>query len=801
MFFHLCYLRETNQHFMSFKSILFSFFLLLSLSSFAQYAQIRGKVSNENGDPLIAATVIIEKPELIGAYTDDDGIFAFDKMEAGTYEIKAAYFGYDTTLVTVSVEAGSVKTLQIVLHDGITATEEVVITGGKVGKIEKTELKTSVTEITPEQVKIIPSVGAPDLAQYLQLLPGVVFTGDQGGQLYIRGGTPIQNMVLLDGMVIYSPFHSLGLFSVFDIDYIRTTDVYTAAFPAKYGGRVSSIMDIKTRNGSLKQFHAKVNANPFSSGVLLEGPLIKSKKEGAGVSYMVSAKNNYIDKTSPILYPYVKNNADTTTKGLPYNFMDIYGKLSFTDGISYANVFGFKHGDNVNYKFPANVGWNSFGGGANFQLLPDGASAIITGNFAYSSYKSELNTTDETFPRQSSINGFNGGIQTSYIFNKINQLNFGMTVLGFNTNYLFTNSFGYITSQEKSNTEAALYVSYKHVFLDKNVSYSTRMDKSFERIVLEPSIRLHYFNDQQYFSPEPRLRTKFNFNRFSLSASSGIFAQNILSAQSDKDVVNIFQGFLSSPERDSTNTMQHAYHGVLGAEFELVKNLSTAVEGWYKGFSQILNTNRDKLFPEDPNFVLEKGRAFGVDVILKYATANTYLYATYGWAKVTRTDAKITYNPVFDRRHTLNLVAAYKYGRFEAVSENGRAVRSRFTESKWEASGRFTMGSGFPFTQTQGYTPKNDFLDNGSQTDYTTQNPALGTILSSDFNGGRLPYYHRFDISAKRRFVFNNRMMLELNASLINVYNRRNIFYFDRVRYVPVYQLPVLPSFGISFTY
>ncbi len=201
---------------------------------------------------------------------------------------------------------------------------------------------------------------------------------------------------------------------------------------------------------------------------------------------------------------------------------------------------------------------------------------------------------------------------------------------------------------------------------------------------------------------------------------------------------------MSAPERDSTNTMQHAYHGVIGAEFELVKNLSTAVEGWYKGFTQLLNTNRDHLFPEDPEWVLERGRAMGVDIILKYANANTYLYATYGLSKVTRTDPKRTYFPVFDRRHTVNLVAAYKYGRFEAASENGRAVRSRFNESRWEGSARFTMGSGFPFTQTQGYYPQNNFFDNGSQTDYATQNGGLGIILSSNFNGGRLPLLSSF---------------------------------------------------------
>ena len=111
-----------------------------------------------------------------------------------------------------------------------------------------TEVKVASIKITNKDLQIIPTIGGePDLAQYMQIIPGVIFTGDQGGQLYIRGGSPIQNKVLLDGMTIYSPFHSIGLFSVFDSDIIRTTDVYTGGFNAEYGGRISSIMDIKTQ--------------------------------------------------------------------------------------------------------------------------------------------------------------------------------------------------------------------------------------------------------------------------------------------------------------------------------------------------------------------------------------------------------------------------------------------------------------------------------------------------------------------------------------------------------------------------
>ncbi|MFN0203178.1 MAG: TonB-dependent receptor [Bacteroidia bacterium] len=789
------------------KASLIIFVLLLFNSViFAQNAQIRGKVVDTNGEPMVGATVMIPAIEA-GAYTNEEGIFSLDKLAGGEYQLIAFYIGYDTAYQKVTIGNGKVMTIQFGLKEvGITGAEVEITATRETGKIETTELKSNVTAITPEQIKIIPSVGSPDLAQYLQLLPGVVFTGDQGGQLYIRGGTPIQNMVLLDGMIIYSPFHSLGLFSVFDLDYIRSTDVYTAAFPAKYGGRTSSVMDIRTRNGNLNKFHVRWNANPFSAGALLEGPLLKGKRQGSGVSFMLSAKNNYIDKTSGILYPYVKPPLDAKV-ALPYNYMDTYGKITATDGINYVNVFGFNHNDNVNYQTPANINWQASGGGANFQLLPTQAAVILSGNFAYSDYRTKLETQSETFARKSNISGFNGGLNMTYILNKVNQLDFGLTVFGFNTNYRFTNSFGYATTQEKSNSEAAFYIGYKHVFLAKNVSYSERFDKAFERLVLEPSVRLHYYNDQGYFSPEPRLRGKLNFNRVSFNLGTGLYAQNLLSAQSDRDIVNIFQGFLSAPEPGALlnqkydHSMQRAFHLTAGAEFEIMKYLSTNIEGWSKTFMQLANINRDKIFPNEKDFLAETGRAFGVDMILKYQTPTLYLYGTYGWAKVQRNDGKQTYYPVFDRRHTVNLVAAYKLGRFEYATEDGKAVRSRFNEAKWEFSSRFTLGSGFPFTQTQGYYEELNFTGYGSQTNYVNQNGNLGIILSSDLNAGRLPYYHRLDLSVKRRWVFNNKTMLELNTSLINTYNRKNIFYFDRIRYIPVYQLPVLPSIGISMIY
>ena len=132
------------------------------------------------------------------------------------------------------------------------------------------------------------------------IVPGVVFTGDQGGQLYIRGGSPVQNKVLLDGLVVYSPFHSIGLFSVFDTDIIRNTDVYTGGFSAEYGGRISSIMDIKTRDGNKKNFEGKLSASTFGSKLLMEGPLSKTGKS----SFVFSGKTSYLNKSSELFYKH-----------------------------------------------------------------------------------------------------------------------------------------------------------------------------------------------------------------------------------------------------------------------------------------------------------------------------------------------------------------------------------------------------------------------------------------------------------------------------------------------------------------
>jgi hypothetical protein len=782
--------------------LLFTTLLAGAASLSAQTATVRGTVVDEFGEPVVGASVSI--PALsTGANTNGEGIFSIPKLPAGEFVIRVTYIGKDTTTQTLNLEKGKTYSIALKLNESSTMLNTITIEDQMVGKIKTNEIVVGVTRITSRQINLMPSLGTPDLAQYLQVLPGVISTGDQGGQLYIRGGTPIMNMTYLDGMIVYSPFHSVGLFSIFDTDYIRSVDVYSAAFPAQYGGRVSSIMDIRTKVPDLHKVRGKANINPLTTGINLEVPLSKKNSENSpgGTSLLLSARHSYLDKSSPIVYPFVKNELSDSVKGLPFDFTDIYSKIHFSDGLNTANFFGFLNTDNVKYGFPANIRWNQWGAGGQFRLLPNGSNVIFDGNFAYSSFKSGLTSASETFPRQSGISGFNGGLRFTYLTNTVDQLNFGLTFLGFSTDYEFTNSFGLITELQTNNTEAAFDISYKKIFLRNN---HAPIDSLKEVVVLEPGIHIHYYNDHQYVSPEPRLRLKVNLPRFSFTAAAGLFSQNLISANSDRDVVNLFNGYLSAPEfvpnALKSHTLQTASHIMLGGEFEIIPHLSTRVEGWYKDFTQLTNTNRDKIFPADPDFIYERGKAQGLDFILHYEHKEWYLYGAYGLSKVTRDDGIRVYAPVFDRRHNLNLVGSYSKGELYRASDEIEE-RPLFNEKKWEFGTRFNLGSGFPFTQTQGFFEKIDFTQNGSQTNYTNQNGNLGILYAEEVNGGRLPYYHRLDVSAKRRWQFNNRYLLEANVTVINLYNRLNVFYFDRVRFAVINQLPLLPSVGITLKF
>ncbi|HLO90642.1 MAG TPA: TonB-dependent receptor [Lentimicrobium sp.] len=770
------------------RSFLTTLLLFTVVSSvLAQDGIIRGFVyEKETGEPVIFTNVYLYRTTN-GAATDVNGYFTISRIPQGDYTLMVTNLGFDTIREAVSIRRGTILTKKIYLTKSAFNLQEVQITAEQ--QEAKTDTRTSVIKITPKQISRIPTIGGqPDLAQYLQVLPGVVFTGDQGGQLYIRGGSPIQNKVLLDGMVVYNPFHSIGLFSVFDTDILRNADIYTGGFNAEYGGRISSVMDLTTRDGNKKKHAGKAGISSFGAKLMLEGPIKKEKdNSGGSISYILTAKNSYLKQSSKLFYQYIDS------AGLPFNYTDVYGKVSINgNNGSKVNVYGFNFLDQVDYSGVATYTWKSKGVGANFVVIPGDNPVLMEGNFAYSSYNSEMAEMGQR-PDSSTINGFNLGLGFTYFLGK-DEIKYGVETLGFRTDFNFMNGVGVIIEQAENTTELAGFVKYK----------MTR-----GKLLFEPGFRIQYYASLSNLSPEPRLALKYNISdKIRFKAAAGLYSQNLMSANSVRDVVSLFYGFLSGsdeiPEKfkgkDVKHKLQKSQHIVAGFEFDPFQYASINLEGYYKNFSQLTNLNRNKIYenkapyttPNNPlfvpeylrkDFIIEEGNANGIDFSFKYDRKKIYLWMVYSLAYVNRSDELEDYVPHYDRRHNVNLVASYRFGE----------------ELSWELNARWNYGSGFPFTQNQGFYEKLPFT-NGVNTNYISENGQLG-IIYGKYNGARLSNYHRLDLSMMKRIHVGENGILEINASVTNVYNRENIFYINRITSEKINQLPVMPSLGITLSF
>lgn len=750
------------------------FFIILFFQINAQTGTIRGNVyDKETGEAVIYATVVLENSKIVTT-TDLDGFFTLSKIPYGKHTLKVSYIGYQTYEMNFEVHKGSILYEKIFIESSGVELKTVDITARK--ERHKSETQISKLQITQKQLKAMPSIGGEaDIVQYLQVIPGIISTGDQGGQLYIRGGSPVQNKITLDGLTIINPFHSIGSFSVFETEAVKNVDVLTGGFNAEHGGRISAIVDIKTKDGNKKRLAGYVSANPFLVKTMLEGPIIKlSEKNSFNASFLLTGKKSIIEKSANILYPYITSKDSV---GLPYNFEDLYGKISMNlGGGSKINIFGFNFSDNYNNPNITSLGWNNIGGGLNFRIIPKSSNLIIDATFGLSDYSTESISADND-RRFSQLKDFTTTFNFSY-FGLSYKIEYGFEVNTIHTNFEFNNIFKQKIREFQNTT---------------NISGYTKFRKKWGNLIIEPGARLNYYASLGAIRLEPRFSFKYNLSdRFRIKGSSGLYTQNLISTTNDKDVVNYFIGFISSPEEsvysflekeNTKNKLQSAFHGIFGMEYDLLNNLEFNLETYYKDFTQLVVINRNKKDYTDPNYVVETGAAYGFDISSKYELKNLYLWLTYSMGFVNRNDGEQIYPTVYDRRHNINVLANYNFGK----------------DYSWQFGVRWNFGSGFPFTKTQGFYNQLFFKD-GVDSDYTTSNPDdLGIVYSSTRNGGRLPYFHRLDISLQKSIKFTKHLNAEITASIVNVYNRKNIFYFDRINYKRVDQLPVLPAIGIKF--
>lgn len=779
------------------KKLLFLFGLFACFSfTFGQDHILRGFIyDTENGEPIpfekVTLIPTVKSIGITGAITDVNGFFSIPKLAIGTYLLRVEdlnYKNYEREINITKKEGITDIRIDLITPD---AKESFDVVISAETKAKTTEVLISQIKLDKKGIERVPSVGAEnDITAAFSVTPGVVTTGDQGGQLYVRGGTPIQNKVLLDGMTIYNPFHSIGFFSIFETELVKNVDIYTGGFDSKYGGRISSVMDISYRDGNKKEFGGKISTSPFMAKLVLEGPIYTAKKAGDGAgSYVFSAKHSLLDYTAKSLYRNVNEG-----NGLPFNFTDLYGKITLASGQgSKFSFFGFNNNDNVAYTDIADLNFKQSGGGMNFVLVPSGSPIFIKGHLNGSRYETNFNEIGAK-PRTSSIGGFDLGFDFTYFLKKESQVEYGINLNGFNTDFITYNEAASKIQIQNFTTEIGSYINVKKVT---------------NRFVFQPGIRVQAYPSLGTISVEPRFGMKYNATeKFRLKFSGGRYTQNFTSASSDRDVVNLFNGLLSAPtnvqetfitqngkEKNPVNGLQISYHAILGTELDLSKNLTVNIEGYFKYFPQLSNINVNKLYDDvsefsavddvyKKDFLIESGKSYGIDLLVKYSKDRLFLWGVYSLGKSTRWDGFIEYFPVFDRRHNLNIVGSYAFGK----------------KKNLELNVRWNLGSGLPFTPTNGYYQPENF-NNGATTNITTSNSNNIGVLLGAFNSQRLPYYHRLDITVKKQHTFENKTELEITVGVTNSYNRNNIFYVNRVTNKTIYQFPLLPSMGVSYRF
>ncbi|MEE0899577.1 MAG: hypothetical protein UIM25_01650, partial [Bacteroidales bacterium] len=386
-------------------------------------------------------------------------------------------------------------------------------------------------------------------------------------------------------------------------------------------------------------------------------------------------------------------------KELPYDYLDLYGKLTLaTDNGTKLNLFALNFTDKVNqYEAIADFGWQNRAFGANFLILPGSSSSLIEGVVAYSDYTMNMSETTTNITQMSNIGGFNVGLSVTNFFGE-NRLKYGMNMLGNTTKSLFSINDTIIDYS----TELAAYAIFKGVA---------------GRLVYEPSFRASYYASLSSLIPEPRLSLKLNLSdNFRLKAAAGVYSQVFMDTKSDRDIVNLFTGYLTvSPDLNIvsmfndnkiTSYVQKSNHLIFGIEYDLLRNLSFNLEVYYKTMSNMANANKDKLFADDKEheskpeylrkeYIIENGNAYGGDVSLKYDNGRLYVWAIYSLGKVTKENEIFTYAPHYDRRHNVNILCNYQFG----------------MDRSFELSLRWNYGSGFPFTPTASMMEYVDWSD------------------------------------------------------------------------------------------
>ncbi len=728
--------------------ILFCLFLFQTCLYGQKTGSIKGVVKDAiTGETIPFATIVIENTKL-GTYANTSGFFFLKGIPTGKKNIISGAVGYNKGSFAVEVTADEVHTVNVKLDPIPVEIQGVTRISERIKEAYKHEI--SVQALSQEEIKIIPSTSEKDIFRLMQVLPGVSSTGDVTSQFYVRGGSGDQNLILYDNMMIYSPFHAFGMFSIFNTDAIKISEMMTGGFSPEYGGRLSSVMNIVSKDGNSNYYSGKLNVGSSSTQAMIEGPFL-------GGSIVASGRKSYFND---VFKKFLG-------RDLPLDFYDLNSKITYP--ISNTGKFSFNaliSNDKINRSeiFNPNYLWKNGAFGANVQVSIEDYYVDLALSYSYSQASIDYKNYNDRKNSQSKIsNIYFDAKAESYIYNK-DILAYGFSFILPRTEYIFPNNSGYLVKNSHDQQESGFWFKYKFDRFDIfscDIGFRSNFEFLFEKIdyAFEPRIKVSY-------QPLDYLILKSSFSRYH---------QTMVMTSNEDDIIPLFETWLPVekpffPERCD--------EFVGAADLEISKNLSLTFQSYFKRFTNILGYNLRKNASEDPDFSSGTGRSYGYELFLRYQDKTFFAWLNYtlSWAK--RKSDRIKFSPKYDRRHILNFLG------------NAKLPWEIHFNVRWE------LASGTLFSPMQGYFDRINY-ENIYNPDYFSD-PGSSFGLLGAKNSARLPWYHRMDIGFSKVLTFWNDFMINAKIDLINLYDRKNIFYIDKDTGDKVYMLPFMVSFSIG---
>lgn len=759
-----------------------------------------------SGESLISAA-LLEQLSGQGTVTNNYGYYTLT-LSAGEVALEFSYIGYETVAMSLQLLRDTV--IHVALKPSAEFLQGASVTASRSETgVRGTQM--SAIEIPVHQIKHVPALaGEVDVIKAIQLLPGVQSGTEGSAGLYVRGGGPDENLLLLDGVPIYNVNHMMGFFSVFNADAIKNVTLYKGSFPARFGSRISSILDVRMKDGNDKEYHGSASLGLLSAKFQVEGPIVKGK-----TTFNLSARRTYYDILSQPLIAYYQRHWGDGERGTGgYYFYDVNAKLTHTFSnrdklyVSYYmgddRVYARIRTSDETYANQLKLGWNwgNIVASARWNHVFN-PRLFVNATLNYTQYRHSLDISgkesygggtdsfDMSLAYHSLINDISAAADFEYNPSPAHDIRFGATYIRHAFKPSITTVRAAVDSPEEPQSAIDTTFGDKNLFTGEAAAYFEDNWSITDWLKINLGLRyaLYDTDGRFYHSLEPRvslralitgdLSVKASWSR--MSQSVHMLSNSNLSLPTD----------LWVPVTSRIRPM-HSNQAAAGVFYSLGP-VDFTLEGYYKTMDNVLEYREGASFfgstaGWEDKVAMGRGWAYGVEFLVQKKTGKLTGWVGYTWSKTMRQfdreghviNKGIPFPAKYDRRHDLSITAAYEVSK------------------KIDLAATFIFGTGICgslATQTISVIPAYSAV---------YQNLFLSTVTVDYLEGRnnyRMPSYQRLDLGVNFKRTFRNGHHRTIGLSVYNVYNRNNPFLVYRsghqLKQLSIF--PVMPS--LAYTY